>query len=112
MHLDLDHAVALAGFAASALDVEGEAPGPVAALARHRDAREELAYRGEERRVGGGIGARRAADRALVDAHRLVEEFQPLDRVVRGGPLHRSLHPALDRRTERVRGEGPSSRTG
>ena len=27
VHLDLDDAVALAGFAAAALDVEGEAPG-------------------------------------------------------------------------------------
>ena len=33
VHLDLDHAVALAGLAAAALDVEGEAPGTVAALA-------------------------------------------------------------------------------
>jgi len=36
MHLDLDDAVALAGLAAPAFHVEGEAPRTVAALARHR----------------------------------------------------------------------------
>ena len=36
VHFHLDHAIALAGLAASALDVEGEAPGAVAALARLR----------------------------------------------------------------------------
>jgi hypothetical protein len=34
VHLDLDHAVALAGLAAAALHVEAEAPGVVAARAR------------------------------------------------------------------------------
>src|SRR5262245_13918512 len=34
VHLDLDHAVALAGFATPALDVEAETPGLVAARAR------------------------------------------------------------------------------
>ncbi len=36
MHFNLDHAVALAGFAAAALDVERETPGVVAALLGHR----------------------------------------------------------------------------
>jgi hypothetical protein len=39
VHLDLDHAVALAGLAAAALDVEAEAPRAVAALARLGQAR-------------------------------------------------------------------------
>src|SRR5207247_6786113 len=76
MHFDLDDAVALAGFAAPALDVEGEAPRPVAALARHRHAREKLADRREERRVGRRVGARGAADRALGDARRMYDELQ------------------------------------
>jgi hypothetical protein len=38
VHLDLDHAIALAGFAAAALDVEREAAGAVAARARLRNA--------------------------------------------------------------------------
>ena len=34
VHFDLDHAVALTGLAAPALDVEGETPRPVTAFAR------------------------------------------------------------------------------
>ena len=102
MHLDLDDPVALAGFAAPAFHVEGEAPRPVAALARHRHAREKLADGREEGGVGGRVGARRAADRALVDAHRLVEELQPLDRIVRGGLVCRAVELARDGVIERV----------
>ena len=83
MHLDLEHAVALARFAAPAFHVEGEASGAVAALARGGHAGEELAYRREEPGVGRRIRARRAPDRALVDVHDLVEELEPRDRFVR-----------------------------
>ena len=83
VHLHLGHAVALAGFAAPALDVEREAPGVVAARARLGHAGEQLADRREQPRVGRRIGARRAADRALVDAHHLVEMLQARDRIVR-----------------------------
>ena len=83
VHLDLDHAVALARLAAPALDVEREAPGAVAALARRRHAGEELADRREEPGVGRRVGARRAADRALVDVDHLVEVLDAADRVVR-----------------------------
>src|SRR3990170_43337 len=48
VHLDAAQAVALAGFAAPALDVEAEAPGAVAALARLRHHREQLADGGED----------------------------------------------------------------
>ena len=41
VHLDLDDAVALAGFAASALDVEREAPRPVAARLGFRQLRNQ-----------------------------------------------------------------------
>src|SRR5690606_23233069 len=80
VHLDLDHAVALACLAAPALDVEREAPRAVAALARDRGFGEKFADRGEEAGVGGGVRAWRAPDRALVDADDLVEVLQPLDR--------------------------------
>src|SRR5437899_5370673 len=112
MHLDLDDAVALAGFAAPAFHVEGEAPRPVAALARHRHAREKLADRREQRRVSGGVGWRGAADRALIDAHRLVEELQPLDRVVRGGLVHRAVELACDGVIQRVVDERRFARAG
>ena len=62
VHLDAALAFALAGFAAAALDVEGEAAGLVAALARLGQHGEEVADGGEDAGVGGGIGARGAAD--------------------------------------------------
>ena len=83
VHLHLDHAVALAGLAAAALDVEAEAARLVAARARFLRAGEQLADRREQPGVGGRVGARRAADRALVDVDHLVEVLQPVDGVVR-----------------------------
>src|SRR3546814_8566310 len=54
VHLDLDHAVALAGFATAALDVEGEAAGRVAARLRLRHSGEPV----PDRRERPGIGCR------------------------------------------------------
>ena len=82
VHLDLHQAVALAGLAAAALHVEGEAAGAVAAHLRLRQLGEQVADRREEPGVGGGVGARRAADRALVDVDDLVHELEPFDPVV------------------------------
>ena len=84
MHLDLDHAVARAGLAAAALDVEAEAPGLPAARARLGQAREEIADAVEGLGVGAGVGPRRAADRPLVDRDDLVEVLEPLDRFAVG----------------------------
>src|SRR4029077_14620033 len=67
IHFDAAQAVALAGFAAPALDVEAEAAGTVAALAGFRKHGEKLANGGENAGVGGGIGARSAADGGLVN---------------------------------------------
>ena len=53
VHLDLDHAVALAGLAAAARHVEGEAPGAVAALAWPWVLGHQLADRREQAGVGG-----------------------------------------------------------
>src|SRR5687768_12801929 len=82
MHLDPGHAVALARFAAPALDVEREAPGVVAALARLRHAGEQVANRREETRVGRRVGARRAANGTLVDADHLVDQLEAGDPLV------------------------------
>ena len=79
VHLDLDDAVALAGLAAAALDVEGEAAGLVAARLRFRQAGEPFADRREGAGIGRRVGARRAADRRLVDVDDLVDMLQPLD---------------------------------
>ena len=83
MHFHLEHAVALAGFAAPAFDIERKASRAIAAFARRRHAGEQVADRGEEPGVGRRIGARRAPDRALIDVHHLVEKLQPVDRFVR-----------------------------
>src|SRR4029453_19257952 len=73
VHLDLDQPVALARFATPALHIERESSRTIAALARFLHLREQLANRREETCVGRGIRARRAPDRALVDADHLVE---------------------------------------
>ncbi len=102
VHLDLDDAVALAGLAAAALDVEREAAGLVAARLRLGQAGEPFADRRERAGVGRGVGARRAADRRLVDVDDLVEVLEPLDAVVRGRGLARAVELARDRLVERV----------
>jgi hypothetical protein len=84
VHLDLDDAVALAGLAAAALDVEGEAARLVAARLGLRQAGEPVADRREGAGIGGRVGARRAADRRLVDVDDLVDELEALDAVVLG----------------------------
>src|SRR5207253_8814422 len=89
VHLDLDDAVALAGLAAAALDVEAEAARGVAAGLGFRQFGKPVADGGEGAGIGGRVGTRRPPDRALVDVDHLVEEFQPLDAVMRGGMLAR-----------------------
>ena len=85
MHFDFDDAVALAGFAAAAFDVEGESADVVAAFTREGHAGEEFADGGEQAGVGGRVGARGAADRGLVDVDDFVEVFEAVDVVVWGG---------------------------
>ena len=102
VHLDLHHAVALAGLAAAAGHVEAEAPGPVAALARGVGLGHQLADRREQAGVGGRVAARRAADRRLVDVDDLVEVLDAFDRLVRGRLLVRAVERARHGGVERV----------
>ena len=102
VHLDLDDAVALAGLAAPALDVEGEAARLVAARLGLGQAREPLADGREGAGVGGRVGARRAADRRLVDVDHLVEVLQALDAVVLARVLARVVEAARHGLVERV----------
>src|SRR5438270_40153 len=94
MHLDLGDAVALAGLATAALDVEGEAPGVIPALACLGHAREQLPDGREQSRIGCRVGARRAADRALVHADRLVEVLQAGGAVVGAARSRREVREA------------------
>jgi len=73
MHLDLDQSVALARLAPSALHVEREATRSVAPDLGLRQLGEQLADRREQPDVRGRVGARRPADRALVDLDDLVD---------------------------------------
>ena len=85
VHLDLDDAVAAARLAASALDVEAEAPGLVAAHLRLRRLTEELADGIEYARVRRRIRARRAPDRLLVDVDDLVDVLKSQNLLVLAG---------------------------
>src|SRR5262249_21300442 len=96
----------LAGLAAAALDVEGEAPGPVAARLGLGQAGEPVADRREGAGVGRRGGARRAADRRLVDVDDLVEEVDAVDLVVIGGGLARAVHAPRQRLVERLNYQG------
>jgi hypothetical protein len=102
MHLDLDDAVALAGLAASALDVEAEASRLVAARTRFRHIRKNLADRREQSRVGRGVGARRAADRALIDFDDAVDVVESLDAVEMRGARGRAIELGRHRAKQRV----------
>src|SRR4029453_17838675 len=85
VHLDLQHAVALAGLAAAALDVEAEAAGLVTARLGLRQAGEPIWELGGGAGVGRRIGARGAADRRLVDVDDLVEMLEAGDALMLAG---------------------------
>ena len=78
MHLDLDDAVALARFAATALYVEAESSGCITTRLGFRQAREPITDRAEGAGIGGRVRTRCAADRALVNVDDLVEVLQPV----------------------------------
>ena len=118
VHLDLDHAIAFAGLAAAALDVEAEASGLVAARARLRHLREQLADRREQAGVGRRVAARRATDRALVDVDDLVEMLETFDavagRVARAGVVEQARGIAEQRVVDqrRLAGAGHAGHAG
>ena len=83
VHFDSNHAVAFAGFATTVFHIEGESTRAIATLARQVGLREKFPDRCEEAGVGGGVRARCAPNRALIDRDDFVKEVQPLDRIVR-----------------------------
>ena len=106
IHFDAALAFALAGFAASAGDVEGEASGFVAALAGFGQHGVEVANRGEDAGIGCGIGARSAADGRLVDANDLVDQFRSGDGFVGAGFLAGTIELAGESAVEDVIDQG------
>ena len=85
MHLNLHNAVALTGFAASALHVEAEPAGTIAAHFGVLRLGKHVADVGEHTGVGGRVRTGCAADGCLVDADNLVHVFQALDLLVFAG---------------------------
>src|SRR3954453_1400161 len=82
VHLDLDRAVAGAGLATSALDVEREPAGEVTADLRLGRLGEQPPDVVEHSGVGRRVGARRAPDRRLVDTDDLVDVVEAFHRAV------------------------------
>ena len=82
VHLHLDEAVAAAGLAAPALDVEGEAPLFVAPGPGFGQEGEKIPDEVEDLGVGGRVAPRGAADGLLVDVDDLVQVLQALDGLV------------------------------
>src|SRR2546428_7870390 len=78
LHLDLDDPVAGARLTPTALDVEGEATGGVAAEARLGNGCEQLADRREEGRVRRRGRPRGTADRRLIDVDDLFDGLDAL----------------------------------
>jgi hypothetical protein len=73
VHLDLQHPIALTGLAPPALDVEGKPPRLIAARLGFGQAREPVADRAKRAGIGGRVGTRGAANRALVNVDHLVQ---------------------------------------
>ena len=105
VHLDLDQPVALARLAPAALDVEREPPGLVPARGAFGQTCEPVPDLGEGAGVGGGVGARGAADRALVDLDHLVAHFEAGNLVMRACDHPRAVEHARGPGVERVERE-------
>src|SRR3954466_3765499 len=102
IHLDPALALTATCFAATAGHVEGEASWFVAALARFRQHREDVADLGEDTGVGRGVRPRGAPDRRLVDADDLVDLLSTGKRFVRARLLPRAIQLAGQRGIEDV----------
>ena len=87
IHLDGLVAIAATGLAASALDVEREAAGLVAADLCFRQVDEQRTDIAEDACVGSRIAAWCTSDGTLVDVDHLVDQFQSLNVVVGHGGL-------------------------
>src|SRR5882724_3876583 len=95
LHLDGDGAVALAGFAAAARDVEGKMSGRITAAFRIRRIGENLSNRVEGFEVGRGIRTRSAADGRLIHDDNLADL----------GIAFEAVAEFLDAAAEALRGE-------
>ena len=102
VHFNLDDAIALAGFAASALDVERETPRCIAARFSVWQSSKPFADRRKRARIGGWIRAWCAANGRLVNIDDLVEMFKTVDALMRCGMLGSAIQFAGHGFVERV----------
>src|SRR5690242_8240602 len=103
MHLDLLDAIAGAGLAAPALDVEAEATGLEAAHLALGQLGKEVAYIVPDAGVGDRVAAGRAADRALADLDHLVHVLaQAADLLEAAGALDAGVDQVARRLPERL----------
>ena len=79
MHLNFDDAIALTGFAATALYIEREAPRFVSACFGFRKLRIPLPDGSERTSIGGRIGAGSSADWGLINVNDLIKMFESLN---------------------------------
>ena len=85
VHLDLHQAVAAAGLAPAALDVEAEPSRPIAPDFRLVGRREQIPDVVEQPRIGGRIAPGGSADGALVDVDDLVQILHAVNAVTEAG---------------------------
>ncbi len=95
-------AVAVAGLAPAALDVEGEAARLVSPHLRLRQLYEQRADVGEDTGVGRGVGAGSPSDGALVDGDNLVDVLYPLDGLIWHWLLKRAVEVVREDRLQRL----------
>ena len=112
VELRRDDALALALFAAPALDVEAESARLVVALDRERRRGEEIPNRVVEPDVRRRIRPAVATDRRLVDAHDLVHVLDAVDAVVIAGQRARVDESLPERLVQNVRDERALARAG
>src|ERR1700704_2030013 len=87
MHLNSNHAVPLAIFAASAFEIETEPTAIVTAYTRRRELTEQFPHRSERARISCGIGWRSSADGCLIDDNRFVYLIKALNRLMSPGAI-------------------------
>ena len=111
MHFNRQDAAAFAGLAASALDIEAEPPGAVAShfgILRVGKQRADVA---KHACVGGRVGARRAANRRLVDIDNLIDALDALDFFIRTHRARRAVNGIRKGRRNGVGNQGALARS-
>ncbi|CCJ99707.1 hypothetical protein BN130_2423 [Cronobacter malonaticus 507] len=103
VHLNLDNAIALAGFTAAAAYVKAEAARRIAARARFRHACEQFTHWCKDAGIGRRVRTRSTANRTLVDINNFIEMFHALNVAIRRWfGDGRTVELALSNREQRI----------